>query len=680
MNSSSLHTLQRLLDEGIDSQRAHIEQKYIISKEGRFFCVLCENANAKHGGWCAFNQDNIASHIWTNHTDQELFTSQEYRACKRQRDMSQQLPVTHFFKTQESCKTGLQYAIRMIKKHPAMPLKFFDSKEFLAPWVARAGVTRESVTTAILLHDREMLTDLKQHIHNRLVGGQIDGGKDVNSDKQIGEGLVVDARFYCWDLEQPETGTYYGEEFYRDKIKGFIVGVEECGALMAGITMDNEPALNAGMRALLQDQRFKHVVHNRCTVHTGELLLCDVQHNIPKLQLCVAACHDIVTAVRNKKVFKDALKLSQEAAGFKPKRLIKCVNTRKWSSGFLMLSRVQQVYPHLAALGQFVSADDQPARREWDSTFALRLINDVSPTVLQACVNVLYWIYIGEQVLQRDSSSVIHASHVFEEICAILGNHDVSDAQKISPILLADANIAEIALCISKRRETVLSSGVYNISLCMWPLTDNQLVDTVRGMDELENLVDKCWDMWQAKKEVFGSAIPIQYRVRNVNDHVEMQMKRDAFKNDACSQLTSHMIASSQRIVRAKSAFTQTSRAIFRQLCAVGVPKVLRGTLQPDRFKLIDYWKTIQAEVPALFVVFLALNAICATEAGCERIFSKEGFIHHELRNRMHHNLVVAIMRIAMNDTDFDGALNDRWIFDFDDDIIADNNSDSENE
>ena len=60
--------------------------------------------------------------------------------------------------------------------------------------------------------------------------------------------------------------------------------------------------------------------------------------------------------------------------------------------------------------------------------------------------------------------------------------------------------------------------------------------------------------------------------------------------------------------------------------------------------------------------------AVCATEAGCERIFSKEGFIHSTLRNRMNHRLVVAMLRNAMNGEAFDGALNGQMVLD--DDVV----------
>lgn len=43
---------------------------------------------------------------------------------------------------------------------------------------------------------------------------------------------------------------------------------------------------------------------------------------------------------------------------------------------------------------------------------------------------------------------------------------------------------------------------------------------------------------------------------------------------------------------------------------------------------------------------------------GVERIFSKDGFIHSELRNRQDHDVSLALLRNAINHDAFDGVLN----------------------
>jgi len=191
-------------------------------------------------------------------------------------------------------------------------------------------------------------------------------------------------------------------------------------------------------------------------------------------------------------------------------------------------------------------------------------------------------------------------------------------------------------------------------------------------MNELDAYVSKCWNKWQEQREVcFGETMPMEFRVNNVHDQREMEDKKDAFITAASLQLTTHLLGSSRRIRSAKERFTSNSNAVFQSLTTgLELPIVRRGCILQDRFKLRDYWMLVHCDLPALHMVFLCLAAVCATEAGCERIFSKTGFIHGELRNRLNHALVVAMTRNSMNSEDFDGILNGRWIWDFNDALV----------
>ena len=123
--------------------------------------------------------------------------------------------------------------------------------------------------------------------------------------------------------------TFFDTNFYCDTFEEFIDDVEACGAIMRGLTVDNKPSLNAGIASLLRKPEYQHIIHNRCTNHSAELLLEDVKGQTPVLAFCIDNCHDVVTAIRNNKAFKDALKASQSSAGAQCKRLIKPANTRK---------------------------------------------------------------------------------------------------------------------------------------------------------------------------------------------------------------------------------------------------------------------------------------------------------------------------------------------------------------
>ena len=320
------------------------------------------------------------------------------------------------------------------------------------------------------------------------------------------------------------------------------------------------------------------------------------------------------------------------------------------------------------AMEHHFPATEAPARRLWETCWVPKLREFVSADILRACVGFLYWIYVGEQILQRDSSSIIHSAFIFENICSILLNRvNVPNIQRMSPLLLADANIQAIHAAVGSRRELVTGNGVYNLCLCLWPMTDNPFVDHAAAMEELANYVSKCWTNWQTHQGVFAEMMPQAFRVNNVNDPTEMEEKQSAFLEEASIQLTMHLTSSTASISNAKRAHTATSAAVF-QCLTTGFerPAVQRGSIRQDRFKLRHYWMLVHSDLPVLHMVFNTLAAVCATEAGCERIFSKNGFVHNELRNRLSHGLVVALMRNSMNAEGFDGILNGEWIWDFD--------------
>ncbi len=158
-----------------------------------------------HAGWAEFNQDNVLVHFKGKHKDVTIYTPEQFQnARKRRREdqpaIDQKFPKTESFK-------GVQSAVNMLRKHPGMPLSYFDSPVFLQPWEDSKGVSRKSVSQAVKENDKQRFEIIKQNLRNKLVGGQADGGKGVTGDKLIGKGLNVDARFYCWDVSHPPAGT-----------------------------------------------------------------------------------------------------------------------------------------------------------------------------------------------------------------------------------------------------------------------------------------------------------------------------------------------------------------------------------------------------------------------------------------------------------------------------------------
>ena len=573
--------LESLVQQGITSQRKQLLQ-YVAERGGRFSCLKCQQDGTAHAGWAEFNQDNVSHHFRQKHRDLTIYTPEQFQNA-RQRRHEDQPPITaKFQKVEYQNSDGVQFALDMLRKHPGMSLSYFDSPVFLQPWKDSKGVNSKNVIDAVLEADKKRSEIIKQNLKHKLVGGQADGGKGVTGDKLIGKGLNVDGCFLCHDVTRPPAGTYYDADFYKEEFAEFVDEIDACGALMCGLTMDNEASLNAGAMKLMEDPEYAYLVHNRCTNHSAELLLGDVQQSIPLLATCITACHDIVTVIRNTKALRDALVASQlhRDAHATPKRLIKSANTRKWSSSFLMLSRFQQLYSHLSQMEEHFAPSEMPQLRVWRETWLPRLRAEVPADVLRACVQMLYWLYVGEQILQRDSSSIIHSAYVFENICSIMRNRDVPEIQRISPLLLAGSSQDAIQQSVAQRRLVVTSSRVYHLSIALWPVTDNQVLDESQAVQELDDYITKCWKKWQQKQEVFGSQLPLEFRVQNVADEQEMSDKMEAFKNAAGMQLTTHLLGGTQRFANAKATFTRTS---LRFHCDISISNSRAGNAKSSK-------------------------------------------------------------------------------------------------
>jgi hypothetical protein len=92
-----------------------------------------------------------------------------------------------------------------------------------------------------------------------------------------------------------------------------------------------------------------------------------------------------------------------------------------------------------------------------------------------------------------------------------------------------------------------------------------------------------------------------------------------------------------------------------------------RGCIHPesdDSVHVHGYWAAVTGSLPALSVIARSLLSCCATEAAVERLFSKEGFIHNSYRNRLQHDIRLALVRACVNTH----AINDQVIIGLDSD------------
>ena len=131
------------------------------------------------------------------------------------------------------------------------------------------------------------------------------------------------------------------------------------------------------------------------------------------------------------------------------------------------------------------------------------------------------------------------------------------------------------------------------------------------------------------------------------------QSKLDAFINAVQEELTWHLIPDHPMVLRHQASFETRSAAVAVRLRA-GDRVVKRGRVVADEnddscTHVHQYWSAVSSKLPLLSMIARMLLACCASEAGVERMFSKEGFIHDSYRNRLGNGLLLALVRSCMN-------------------------------
>ena len=141
--------------------------------------------------------------------------------------------------------------------------------------------------------------------------------------------------------------------------------------------------------------------------------------------------------------------------------------------------------------------------------------------------------------------------------------------------------------------------------------------------------------------------------MNDVTDEQEMTAKKQLFLTALATELAAHAVDPCPRLQMLKTRFKDSADMILETLSdSEMVPK--RGGLHDGRFKVDDYWTAALPILPNLFLVYKYLSSVPSSEAGVERMFSKEGFIHSDLRNLMHDDIVRALLRNAMNSEFFE--------------------------
>ena len=110
--------------------------------------------------------------------------------------------TTMFAPSTDSAKTQVEKLALAWCMNLRMSFKLLWDPYFISAFSASIppGFKESDLTTAIIEYDNKLCERLKELLSNSVASLELDGGKDVNSRKLIGLGVLKDGRCLCWDL------------------------------------------------------------------------------------------------------------------------------------------------------------------------------------------------------------------------------------------------------------------------------------------------------------------------------------------------------------------------------------------------------------------------------------------------------------------------------------------------
>eukprot|EP00731_Ephydatia_muelleri_P024533 Em0016g804a len=252
--------------------------------------------------------------------------------------------------------------------------------------------------------------------------------------------------------------------------------------------------------------------------------------------------------------------------------------------------------------------------------------------LLEYARSALLEFYLVEQLLQRDSASVIHLSLFWYSISTKVKQTVINLRQKgFHP----EANALEEKM---KQRQLLMEeSGVFHLCLILWPEAVN-LPNLQRYANrEIEFLVMRQWKKWQKFADIVG--LPQEYRTSDPQTDDEKQTN---FILSCRSDLMKHVTTGDTAIRTARAHFLRES-------------KIAEEKLKPSKdskahaFNLKAYWESIGADIPALYVLYYVLSCCAASEAGVEWFFSTEGLFHDDVRSSISPVITKAVICTRWN-------------------------------
>ena len=134
-----------------------------------------------------------------------------------------------------------------------------------------------------------------------------------------------------------------------------------------------------------------------------------------------------------------------------------------------MVSRLLKLQPQVELLISANNDDEFP---------------DVNWELLKKSEKILLQFHLRIQMLQANNANVVLLSRVWEEIFDMILNSLEKDKNKIK-------NEGKFTKKIMSHHAKITTSGVYHLSLLLWPSNAHTESMRKKGFEELENLIDK---------------------------------------------------------------------------------------------------------------------------------------------------------------------------------------------
>ena len=381
---------------------------------------------------------------------------------------------------------------------------------------------------------------VEEIIQNTMSSLQIDGGKSVSLAKLLAACIKFQDVCLLRELFDTELSELNGA-FYADWLTKLITRLEELKCYIAAVTLDNEASPNAGVDLATANPRLQHVIHFRCGAHTLELVMESCAESAPILKRSIDKAREVAQKIRRNKQLLAALKNGQVANGVeRPLNVFLSGNTRKWSSGYLMISRIVQLKAYVLLL---------QARPDWG-------LLPCDFVELEAVLPFLGHFYLLEQILQRDAAHALHLSYCWRRAKLLVEflKRTLGDGEEESKTK------REVDEGWVRRDALMRSSKVFDLFAALWPDPSSlSLREKSSAVTELVALVTRSWAAWQRLPD--SLQLPREYRGPSIQ-------LRDHFLLAARAQLNDHMSGNDPDILAVRSSFVAQSMQIEQDLFA----------------------------------------------------------------------------------------------------------------